>query len=466
MGYNFFNCNRNQMYLMPVSIRDWLPTGHLTWFIIDAVNEFDLTPFYRKYRADGWGRAAYEPGMMVSLLLYAYCLGIRSSRQIERACEVDVAFRVIAANQKPDYSTICRFRKENEAVLADLFTAVLRLCEQAGLVKVGVVALDGTKMRGNASLAANRTYKYLEKEVKRMLQEAEEKDVQEDALYGKDHRGDELPKDLANREKRLARLKEAKAQLEQQAQEKAALQEAKIAARKEEEKATGKKKRGRKPKEPDRNPDPKAKANLTDLDSRIMKTRHEHIQGYNAQATVTKEQIIVAPEVTHEQNDIHQLTPMLEKTNEELVAAGIEAKVGTMLGDAGYYNEDAILQAQVDPQGPELLIATIKNSKQRQAMKGAVCSRGRIPNNATVKERMERKLLTKRGKRLYKLRSQTVEPVFGQIKEGRGCGRFLRQGLAGARSEWRLMCTTHNLLKLWRSGKLHLAMQQRQGCWA
>jgi len=185
--------------------------NHLAWFILDAVKEFDLTPFYRKYRADGWGRAAYEPGMMVSLLLYAYCLGIRSSRQIERACVVDVAFRVITANQKPDYSTICRFRKENEEKLADLFTAVLQLCAQAGLVKVGVVALDGTKMKGNASLAANRTYKYLEEEVKRMLQEAEEKDAQEDALYGEGRRGDELPAQLANRESRLARLKEAKA---------------------------------------------------------------------------------------------------------------------------------------------------------------------------------------------------------------------------------------------------------------
>jgi len=185
--------------------------NHLAWFILDAVKEFDLTPFYRKYRADGWGRAAYEPGMMVSLLLYAYCLGIRSSRQIERACVVDVAFRVITANQKPDYSTICRFRKENEEKRADLFTAVLQLCAQAGLVKVGVVALDGTKMKGNASLAANRTYKYLEEEVKRMLQEAEEKDAQEDALYGEGRRGDELPAQLANRESRLARLKEAKA---------------------------------------------------------------------------------------------------------------------------------------------------------------------------------------------------------------------------------------------------------------
>jgi len=298
MAYNFLDCNRDQMYFLPILIRGWLPKGHLVWFILDAVKEFALTPFFREYRANGWGRAAYEPRMMVSLLLYAYRQGIRSSREIERACEVDVAFRMITGNQKPDYSTICRFRKENEQELADLFTVVLRLCVKAGLVKVGVLALDGTKMKGNASLAANWTYGYLEREVKRMLQEAEERDAQEDALYGKGRRGDELPRELRERESRLARLKEAKAQLDQQAQEKAALQEEEIEVRKEEEKSTGKKKRGRKPKEPAGTPEEKTKANLTDLDSRIMKTRNRYVQGYKAQAMVTKDQIIVAAEVT------------------------------------------------------------------------------------------------------------------------------------------------------------------------
>jgi len=465
MAYNFLNCNRDQMYLMPVSIREWLPEDHLAWFIIDAVKEFDLTTFYRKYRSDGWGRAAYEPEMMVSLLLYAYSLGICSSRQIERACAVDVSFRVITANRKPDYSTICRFRKENEKELADLFTTVLQLCAQAGLVNVGVLALDGTKMKGNTSLAANRTYEYLEKEVTRMLREADEVDTKEDALYGKDRRGDELPAQLANRESRLAQLKEAKAQLERQAREKAALQEAKIEARRQEEEVTGEKKRGRKLKEPDKNPDPKkAKANLTDLDSQIMKTRNGHLQGYNAQAMVTKEQIIVAAEVTQQQNDVQQLHPMLKKTDEELNAAGVKGKVRVVLADAGYYSEANVRHA--DPEGPELLLATRKNHKQRQAMKEAGCPRGRIPKNATVKERMERKLLTKRGKELYKLRSKTVEPIFGQIKEGRACETFLRRGSSAVRSEWRLICAGHNLLKLWRSGKFHLCMRQREVCWA
>ncbi|HCP32100.1 TPA: IS1182 family transposase [Candidatus Acetothermia bacterium] len=465
MAYNFLESNRDQMYLMPVSIRDWLPEGHLAWFIIDVVKEFDLTSFYGKHRSDGWGRAAYEPMMMVSLLLYAYSLGIRSSRQIERACEVDVSFRVITANQRPDYSTICRFRKENEEELAKLFTVVLELCGEAGLVKVGVVSLDGTKMKGNTSLAANRTYDYLEKEVKRMLQEADEADAKEDVEYGRERRGDELPKELARRESRLARLRKAKAQLEQCAQEKAAVQEAKIEAREEEEQVSGEKKRGRKLKEPDKNPDPKkAKANLTDLDSRIMKTRNGHIQGYNGQAVVTKEQIIVAAEVTQQQNDVQQLHPMLKRTDEELKAAGVKGKVRVVLADAGYYSERNMLDA--DPSGPELLLATKKSHKQRQAMKDKRCPRGRIPNSASVKERMERKLLTKRGKALYKLRSQTVEPVFGQIKGCRGSETFLRRGVAAVNSEWRLICATHNLLKLWRSGKFQPCMAPKEGCLA
>src|SRR4030042_505312 len=182
MAYNLIECNREQMFLMPVSLRDWLPGGHLAWFVLDAVEAIDLSKFYLKYRSDGWGRAAYDPRMMVSLLLYAYCLGVRSSRQIERACEVDVAFRVIAGNLKPDYSTVCRFRSENEEELGMLFTEVLRLCAEAGVIKAGGGALDGTKIKANASLSANRTQGHLEEEVRKMLAEAREKDEEEDRL--------------------------------------------------------------------------------------------------------------------------------------------------------------------------------------------------------------------------------------------------------------------------------------------
>jgi transposase len=209
-SFNFLPLNREQDHLMPPSLRDWLPEGDLSWFVLDAVSQMDLTPFYAKYRADGWGHAAYEPSMMVCLLLYAYCLGVRSSRQIERLCERDIGFRVITANQAPDHSTIARFRQANEEALTALFTQALRLCAEAGLVKVGTMALDGTKMKANASLAANRKYASIEAEVKRMLEEAAAKDAEEDELYGPDRRGDELPEDLRYRRKRLTRLKEPK----------------------------------------------------------------------------------------------------------------------------------------------------------------------------------------------------------------------------------------------------------------
>ena len=462
MGYNFIECERDQMYLLPVSMRDWLSEDHLAWFILDAVQEMDLSRFYRRYRSDGWGRAAYEPGMMVSLLLYAYCVGIRSSRRIEKSCEVDVAFRVITANQQPDYSTVCRFRKEFEKELGDLFTEVLRLCVAAGLVKVGLLALDGTKIKGNASLAANRSYEYLHKKVERMLGEAEAVDAEEDALYGRDRRGDELPSELAHQESRLAALRRAKQEIERQAQEKADEERAKIEVRREEERISGKKKRGRKPKEPQESPNPKAKANLTDPHSRIMKTPHGYIQGYNAQAMVTKEQIIVSAEVTQQHNDVKQLHPMINKASEELAAAGVKRKIGVVVADAGYYSEENIRQLGSDR--PELLLATTRDHKQRQAMKDAECPRGRIPNAATVKERMERKLLTKRGKALYRKRSQTVEPVLGQIKEGRSCRRLMRRGVSAAGSEWRLICAAHDLLKLWRSGKMPAGSGRSQVC--
>jgi transposase len=235
--YNFIPIQREQDLLLPPSLREWLPEQDLSWFIIDAVSQMNLEPFYARYRNDGWGNAAYDPEMMVSLMLYAYCLGVRSSRQIERRCERDIAFRVITANQKPDHSTIARFRQGNEKELSELFTEVLQLCAEAGLVNVGLVALDGTKVKANASLGANRTYAWLEEKVQKMLEEAAMKDEEEDQLYGSDKRGDELPEDLQDRDKRLARLKEAKQRLKQEAEEAASKQARKIKQRKKETRA-------------------------------------------------------------------------------------------------------------------------------------------------------------------------------------------------------------------------------------
>lgn len=452
MAYNFIESNRDQTYLMPPSLREWLPEGDLAWFILDAVDQMDLTGMYLKYRSDGKGQAAYEPSMMVALLLYAYSLGLRSSRQIERLCERDIAFRVIAANQRPDHSTIARFRQENGKGLEQFFTDVLKLCAKAGLVKVGVVALDGTKLKANAALEANRTYLHIEKEVKKMLTEAEAQDAEEDKLYGKDKRGDELPNDLRARASRLKRLKECKQRLEEEAAARATQQKEKIEAREALESETGRKKRGRKPNEPTPEPEAETKANPTDPDSRIMKTRRGYVQGYNGQAVVTERQIIVAAELTTQENDVNQLHPMVERAQENISALELKYQaLKSVLADAGYCSEANI--EKIDPVGPEHLIATRKDWKQRQALAESPPPRGRIPHDLSKRDRMERKLLTQRGRALYKKRGQIVEPVFGQIKAGRGITTLMRRGFEACAQEWKLICATHNLLKLWRSGK-------------
>jgi len=461
MAYNLIECNREQLFLMPVSLRDWLPEGHLAWFVLDAMEAIDLSQFYLKYRSDGWGRAAFDPRMMVSLLLYAYCLGVRSSRQIERACEVDVAFRVIAGNLKPDYSTICRFRSENERELGMLFTEVLRLCAEAGLVKAGVVALDGTKIKASASLGANRTQEHIEEEVRKMLAEAGEADEEEDRLFGKGSRGDEIPEELKDRRSRLARLKECRERLAREKEEKARHQTERMEKRQSEEEAAGHRKRGRKPKGAAEvlKEASGAKANVTEPDSRVMKTRKGYIQGYNAQAVVDRGQVILGADVTQEPNDVHQLHPMTGEARRELKAAGVPEEIQIQLADAGYWSEGNM--TQWSSAAPEFLIATTKDWKQRKAMREQGTPRGRIPKGLSSRDRMERKLLTKRGRSLYKLRGQTVEPVFGQIKS-RGCDTFMRRGLEAVRNEWRLICATHNLLKLFRSGVSKSAGMERE----
>ncbi len=461
MGYNFLPCDRDQLYVLPPALQDWLPEGDLAWFLLDAVAQMDLAAIERTYRADGWGQAAYEPAMMVALLLYAYCLGERSSRRIERLCERDIAFRVITANQCPDHTTIARFRQTHERALAALFTDVLRLCAEAGLVKVGVVALDGTKIKAAAALAANRTAGAIAEAVQTMLAEAQAVDDAEDRLYGADQRGDELPEALRDRRSRLARLKACQERLEQEAAAALAQQQAKLETRQAEEAATGQKKRGRKPKAPQAAADAAATAtaNVTDPDSRIMKTQAGYVQGYNAQAVVTAEQIIVAADVTQEANDVQQLHPMLEQAQQNMQTIDHPQAIGTALADAGYCSEANLTQA--DPSGPELLIATNKDWKQRKAQREQPCPRGRMPKHLTPRDRMDRALLTKRGRRLYKKRGQTVEPVFGHIKDGRGCDRLMRRGHQACASEWKLLCATHNLLKLWRSGKARWAGRHR-----
>lgn len=449
MAYNFLPCDRNQSYLLPPSLTDWLPQDHLAWFVLDAVEQIDLSEFYTKYRTDGVGNSAFHPSVMVALLIYAYCTGERSSRKIEKHCQTDVAYKVVTANQYPDHSTISRFRKDNQSHLKKLFLEILRLCAEAGLVKLGKVSLDGTKIKANASLSANRKLNHLEQEIDKMLSEAEAKDAEEDKVFGADKRGDELPDHLRDRNSRISRLKACKERLEQEKVEAQKQQQDKIDTRKANEESSGKKPRGRKPKLPEDAENKEAKANVTDPDSRIMKTRTGFVQGLNAQAVTTEQQIIVAEDVTQEENDKQQLHPMLEQTEANRQAVGIEEEIGVALADAGYCSEDNFTKK---PAGDvELLVATQKDYKQRKAMAEPPPPAEPIPDGLSSTELMERKLLTERGRELYKIRSQTVEPVFGQIKDVRGFDRFMQRGIEACRGEWSLICATHNLLKLWRS---------------
>ena len=358
---------------------------------------------------------------------------------------------MITANQGPDHTTLARFRQTHESALATLFTQVLRLYAEAGLVKVGVGALDGTKIQANAALASNRTVETITAEVSRMLTEAQATDTDEDRQYGSERCGDELPEDLRDRQRRLARLQACQARLTQEAATAIAQQQAKIETRQAEEAATGQKKRGRTPKAPEAAADRDAKAHVTDPDRRIMKTQAGYVQGHNAQAVATEGQIIVAAEVTQEEHDLKQLYPMLERAQANLKALASPHAVGTALADAGYCSEANLLAA--DAAGPVLLIATNEDWTQRQALREQPPPRGRSPKGLTARDRMERTLLTTRGRRLYKKRGQTVEPVFGQIKSARGCDGLMRRGTAACDREWTLLCATHNLLKHWRNGK-------------
>lgn len=451
MSYNFLPYDQDQLYLMAPSIQEWVGEESLARFVSEVVDHFDregkLGRFYARRRADGWGRGAYHPVMMVKVVLYGYSVGVRSSRKLAQALEDSVGFRYLAANQQPDFRTIAEFRKEHVQELGSLFEEVLELCQEAGLVGLGRVALDGRRVKGNAALERSRTRKQIEAEVKAILAEAERLDAEEDARYGADRRGDELPEGLRTREERLKRLKEAQARLEAREAAAREAQAEKLRRREEEERERGRRKRGRKPKRPDAVAErvrERAKTNLTDPDSRILKTRRGYVQGYNGQAMVDcGSQVIVAEGLTQEEVDFRQLEVMLERC---------EAQAGERpercLADAGYWSEE---NARLEDEETELFIATTKDWKQRKALREQGPPRGRIPKGLTPTERMERKLRTKRGQKIYRERGMTVEPVFGQM-EGRGLNHFLLRGLEKVRMEWSLFCTTHDLLKLWRSG--------------
>lgn len=445
MASFFRSPQRDQALLLPPSIKDWLPKGDFAWFLLDAVSEMNLDIFRRGYSVGGRGQPAYDPEMMIAILLYSYAHGERSSRKIERLCERDIAFRVIAGNLKPDHTSIANFRKTFENEIKTLFIEALSLCQEAGLTKAGVIAIDGTKMAGNASLAANRTRESLEEEVTRILAEAKAKDDAEDKQYG-DRRGDELPQDLQDPRSRLSRVKECLARVKAKEAALEGERKQQAAERAAKEAASGKKLRGRKPK--DGSKDKAPKANPTDPESRIMKTAQKFVQGFNAQAAANTDQVILAAEVTQDENDQKQLHPIIEKVASNLVAVEEDQMINVVLADAGYATE-ATLKMPV-PEGVEVIMATKNDYKEKKAMKEEPAPRGRIPSNLSPRERMQRKRRTKRGQRLYRLRGQVIEPIFGQIKSVRGIDRFSRRGLNACDSEWKLICATHNLLKLWR----------------
>jgi transposase len=453
MDYDRFRkYTRDQRYLLPLSMKEWLPEGHPAWFVIDAVKEMNLDAFYEGYSEDGSGNVPYDPELMVTLLLYAYTQGIRSSRMIETKCQQDVAFRIVAANQQPDHVTIARFRKAKREKIQGLFIEVLRLCREAGLGKLGKVAVDGTKIVANAALDANRTQSGLEKEVNKILDEADAIDEEEDRKYGRDRRGDELPEEMRHQESRLVRLREAKARLEKEAQEAREKQKEKITAREKKEEKAGKPLRGRKPLSPEEVGNGDSKANVTDPESRIMKTRKGFVQGYNAQLVVSQDQLILAADVTQEENDQHQWKPMMGEMRRNLKTTGRENTVKAALGDAGYVNETLL---RTPPRGMEIFLSTKKEYRRQKEIREQGSPRGRIPVNLNNRERMERKLQTKRGQRFYKQRGMIVEATIGQVKTCTGCRQFMCRGVESARSEWRIACSAHNLLKLFRSGKAH-----------
>jgi len=437
--------DRRQRFLLPMDMSDWVPDTDMVHLLLDAVMLMDLSAFEVHYTKRGSGAPPFAPWMLVCVLLYAYANGQRSSRKIERLCERDAGFRMIVGSEVPDHSVIARFRKRHRKDLEALFVEVLRLCHAAGLVRVGVVSLDGTKVQANAALSANRTAASLADAVAAMLAEAEAVDAEENKLFG-DRRGDELPAELADRSGRLARLQSCQARLQREAEECMARQQEKIDARKAEEEATGKGKRGRKPKPADAMVDEEAKANPTDPDSRIMKSRKGYLQGYNAQAVVTRDQIILATGVTNQANDVQQLGPMIDKALAMVEAVmGEDTRIGAALMDAGYWSEDNMATETADC---AYLIATTKDWKQRKAMRDLPPPRGRMPKNMSARDRMERQLLTRRGRDLYRLRGQTVEPVFGQMKENQRAGAFMMRGNEECDGEWALHCAAHNLRKL------------------
>ncbi len=432
MSKTYVPYDPDQQLLLPAALQEWLPDDHLAYFISDVVDQLDLSSITARYEGERRGGPPYHPRMMVKVLLYGYCVGVASSRRIAQRLHEDIAFRVLAANNTPDFRTISDFRKDHLAALSGLFLQVLGFCQRVGLVKLGHVALDGTKVRANASRHKAMSYRRMKEkeaqlaaEVAELLRRAQEVDDEEDRRYGQDKRGDELPEELAFREGRLEKIREAMAALEAEAQAAA--------------EAEGKEHLGV--------PDDKAQRNFTDAESRIMPGPggRDFLQAYNCQAVVDHaHQVIVAARATNQSSDKQQAAAMMQETIDNVGAVPREVSA-----DAGYYSAKAVDELYalgVDP--------FVAPEQTRHGRVVPPAPRGRIPRHLSPRDRMRRKLQTRRGRQRYALRMETVEPVFGQIKAGRGFRQFLMRGLDKVQGEWSLICTGHNLLKLFRCGRL------------
>ena len=450
MGKTYRQWNPNQQYLLPLSVQDWLPENDLVYFMLDTVNELDISAITQKYEQEKRGFPPYHPRMMAALLLYSYCRGVFSSRKIMQACQERISFKVIVSDDIPDFRTISDFRKLHLKELRQLFVQVLRLCQEAGLVKLGYIALDGTKIKANASRHKAMSYgrmlteeKRLKEDIKQLLEKAQAIDEQEDNEYGTDRRGDELPEELGRRASRLKRIQEAKKALETKA--KAAAQQTQKQREQENSTDDDKPKRGRKHKAISEVPADNKQYNFTDPESGIMKANNKGWdQCGNAQAAVDGEdQIILACDVTDESNDKQQFEPMVEQTQENV---GEDKKIKAASADSGYYSESNVKFAE--DKNIDVYIATKRNKHSDSVPKAP---RGRPPKDLTVQEKMARKLRTRKGREIYSKRKSVVEPVFGQIKRARGFVQFSLRGLEKMRGEWAIVCLTHNLLKLFKA---------------
>jgi transposase len=432
MGKSYRPYYPDEELLLPPSLREWLPENHLAYFVSDVVDHLDLSAMDAVYGNEKRGQPPYDPRMMTKVLVYGYCIGIFSSRRIERALVEDIAFRILAAGNQPNFRTISDFRKLHLKTLAGLFEQVLKIAWEAGARKLGRVVVDGTKIQANASKHKAMSYdrmrekeKQIRAEVKQLLEQAKATDSDEDARYGQDRRGDELPEELQRRESRLKKIREAKRALEARAREQAAAEGAdpKTAAPKE-----------------------KDQYNFTDPESRIMKGADGFVQAYNAQAVVEPAlQLIVGQAVTDAPNDKQQLMPMLQ-----IVEQQSGQRPQAVLADSGYCSEKNLEQLDADEKPERRIDGYIATERQKHEQYRKPCPRGPLPGNATRVDRMKRKLQTKAGRAIYAARKTIVEPVFGQIKHARGFRQFLLRGIDNVRAEWSLVCLTHNILKLYR----------------